>query len=102
MTEMPVYGEVPAWTVADRLRKAREHAGLEQAQLAADLGVSRNTVGNYEGGKVTPRRPVLVSWALRTGVPLSWLETGAESPRPAGPDGGSRVVRHQGLEPRTR
>ncbi len=61
MTEMPVYGEVPAWTVADRLRKAREHAGLEQAQLATDLGVSRNTVGNYEGGKVTPAEAAAAS-----------------------------------------
>lgn len=70
MTQMTLPGAIPEWTIADRLRKARESAGLEQNALAADLGVSRNTVGNYEGGKVTPRRPVLVAWALRTGVPL--------------------------------
>jgi len=25
---------IPTWTLADRLRKAREHAGLEQSELA--------------------------------------------------------------------
>jgi transcriptional regulator with XRE-family HTH domain len=102
MPELQVAGVVPGWTVSDRLRKAREHAGLEQAELAADLGVSRNTVVNYERGRVEPRRPVLVAWALRTGVPLVWLVTGdASSPRQDGPDGGSHSVRPKGLEPPT-
>jgi transcriptional regulator with XRE-family HTH domain len=100
MSELQVAGIIPEWTPADRLRKAREQSGLEQADLARDLGVSRNTVGNYEGGRVSPRRPVLVAWALRTGVQLSWLVTGEAGPRPGVPDEG--VVRHQGLEPRTR
>ena len=66
----------PRFTIADRLRKARESAGLEQGQLAADIDVSRSTIGNYESARVTPRRIVLRAWALRTGVPLEWLERG--------------------------
>ena len=74
---------VPEWTIGDRLRKARVHAGLEQASLADEIGVSRNTVRNYEGEKVTPRRPVLISWAMRTGVSLDWL-IGTAPERPDG------------------
>ena len=78
---------IPSFAIGDRLRKAREHTGLG------------HTVTNYERGHVSPRAIVLKMWALRTGVPLVWLETG-EAPRPS--DEGPRVVRHQGLEPRTR
>lgn len=92
-------GFIPSFTVGDRLRKAREHTGLSHSEFADEIGVSRNTVTNYERGHVSPRAIVLKMWAMRTGVPLVWLETG-EAPRPS--DEGPRVVRHQGLEPRTR
>lgn len=93
MTHMPMPDpRIPRWSLGDYLRKAREHAGLEQAQLAVDLGISRNTVINYERGKVSPRRAVIMAWAMRTGVPVEWLE-GSESPRPDGPDGGSMLPR---------
>lgn len=67
---------VPEWTLGDRLRKARETADLEQIELARDIGVSRNTVANYERGKTTARRPVVLAWAVRCGVPIEWLWTG--------------------------
>ena len=93
---------VPEWTLGDRLRKARELAGLQAVQLADDLGINRHSVANYETGRTSPRRLVIEAWARRTGVSLHWLQNG-ESPRPDGPDGGSeQEVRHQGLEPRTR
>lgn len=82
-------GTIPRFHAGDRLRKAREVRGLGTAELAELLGVSRNTVGNYESGRVTPRRPVLIAWAMATGVPIAWLENG-ESPSQGGPDGGSR------------
>ena len=86
--------------MGDYLRKAREYAGLEQTELAHDIGISRQTVTNYEKGYVHPRKATVMAWAMRCGVPPSWiLSKGAESPRTDGPGGGS--VRHQGLEPRT-
>jgi transcriptional regulator with XRE-family HTH domain len=84
--------------MGDRLRKARETAGLDQAELAELMGISRASVTNAEKGHHGVRKIVLNAWALATGVPVSWLETGVEGepedPRPK--------VRHQGLEPRTR
>lgn len=61
---------VPQWTVADRLRKAREWAGVEQAELAERMGVSRGTVSNAETGRRAVRLITLKAWALETGVPV--------------------------------
>jgi len=74
MTVLTVAGVVPQWTLPDRLRKAREVAGLNQSELGAVTGISRRSVSSYESGEATPRRPVLIAWAMATGVPLSWLE----------------------------
>lgn len=92
---------IPQFTRGDRLRKARELTGLDQTEFARELGVSRQTVSNAETDARAVRTITLRAWAMRTGVPVAWLETG-ESPRQDGPDGGSAGVRPLGLEPRTR
>ena len=84
---------IPSWSISDRLRKAREHAGLEQGELAAAIDVSRTTISNYERGHVSPRRIVVRQWALRTGVPFDWLMTGTETPHPGDPGGASMLPR---------
>ncbi|NUU12728.1 helix-turn-helix transcriptional regulator [Curtobacterium pusillum] len=98
-------GMIPRWTVADRLRKAREAAGLDQQTLAALTGMSRTTISNYEAERVKPRRAGVVVWAMATGVPFAWLMTGADTQNAPGPDGGtegdSDGVRSKGLEPPT-
>jgi transcriptional regulator with XRE-family HTH domain len=81
ITETPT---VPQWTEGDRLRKSREAAGLSQQQLADLIGISRRSIVNYEGGKHDPSRPVVLSWALATGVPLVWLSDGHD-PHDDGP-----------------
>ena len=94
MTEQQAAGVIPAWTTGDRLRKARELAGMGQQEMADEIGISRRSVSAYEGGGSIPKRPVLLSWALRTGVPLEWLRSGtAETPRPGG-DGGLERARY--------
>lgn len=72
----PLGGIVPEFSLGDRLRKAREIAGLEQIALAHAIDVHRQTVARYESGASIPRRPVMLSWALMTGVSLDWLATG--------------------------
>jgi transcriptional regulator with XRE-family HTH domain len=74
MSELMLEGVTPEWTLTDRLRKAREHRGLEQAQLGELIGIHRRSVVNYELGRTQPRRPQLIAWALATGVALAWLE----------------------------
>lgn len=70
-------GLIPVFTIHDRLRKAREASGLDQHQLAEAMGVSRATVSNYETGfSSKPRKIVLNVWAMATGVPIQWIETG--------------------------
>jgi transcriptional regulator with XRE-family HTH domain len=68
---------IPTFTIADRLRKAREDAGLKQHQLADLLEVDANTVSNYENGNTKRhQRITLTRWALVTGVPVEWIKTG--------------------------
>jgi len=108
MTTQPHEGAtVPSIEMYDRMRIALRHANVGVSEMADYLGVTRQTVGNWINGHVKPSRQSLLLWALRTGVPLEWIETGTvsdssehEKPRPDGPDGAA--VRHQGLEPRTR
>ncbi|TNC19080.1 helix-turn-helix domain-containing protein [Amycolatopsis alkalitolerans] len=74
-------GAVPQWTLADRLRKAREHAELHQRELATRLGLSRTSISSYESASVTPKRPVLLAWSMATGVSFDWL-AGETEPEP--------------------
>ena len=68
---------IPEWTVADRIRKARELAGLEQKDLAERLYVARQTVSTWENNPTTvPHRLKLERIAEVTQVPVSWLLTG--------------------------
>lgn len=69
-------GVVPEWTLKDRLRKAREHAGLTQDAMARRAHLSRRTIASYELGETTPGWPALCVWAMSTGVMLEWLEHG--------------------------
>lgn len=71
---------MPGFTLQDRLRKAREYAGLDQQQLADRMGVSRGTVGNAEHGKVKVRAITIRAWALACGVDATWLEHGTTPP----------------------
>ena len=73
MSEMPDGGDIPEWTLGDRLRKAREHAGLTQAELAHMIGIARSSVVSYESDRTTPSRPVVLSWSMATGVPTEWV-----------------------------
>lgn len=81
------HGGVPEFHIGDRLEKALGVAGVSHQAMAEYLGVSRNTIGNY----IALRSPVSIGtlrlWAMRTGVPLEWLESGsgpASSPPPDG------------------
>ena len=71
-------GRVPDWTLGDKLRKARESAGLEMQELAAEIDIHRQSVARYERGEAKPKRHVLLAWSSVTGVNLEWL-SGSDS-----------------------
>lgn len=64
---------LPTFTLLDRLRKAREHAGLTQAAFAEKVGVSTVTYSRYESGARNVPEEVVERAAEATGVPLEWF-----------------------------
>ncbi len=74
------------FTQADRLRKSLHAADMTSQEMADYLGVNRNTVSRYINDERDPKRSILRLWAMRTGVPLEWIETGHVSG--GGNDGG--------------
>jgi transcriptional regulator with XRE-family HTH domain len=64
---------IPEWTTGDRLRKAREDAGIGVAEMALQLGVSRNMVTNYEHDRNDVSVQKLVAWATVTNTDITWL-----------------------------
>lgn len=88
MSTQPVSRRFPVWTLGDKMRKARELAGLSQAEMALKIGVSRQSVSNYEvGATENPRRIVLNAWAAATGVPVEWFTGGPDGGQPVQPAG---------------
>lgn len=51
-------GKIPA-TMTLTLKQARELYGYTQAEAAEKIGVSTDTLGNYERGKSYPDIPIL-------------------------------------------
>ena len=47
----------------NRVKELREQAGLSQADLAAELGVSRQTVNSIERGRYLPSLPLALQLA---------------------------------------
>ena len=91
MSEQPVSSNVPEWTIGDRLRKALAVSGVKVSEMADELEVERNTIGNYMAGRTRISGAALKLWAMRTGVPLEWIRTGDASPGSPGGGAAGRV-----------
>jgi transcriptional regulator with XRE-family HTH domain len=84
MSEQPVTGQIPEWTLGWRMRRALEYADLSVETIAAEMGVGRSTVSRWLHDQGAPPRAAFVRfWATTTGVPFEWL-TGGDM-RPNGP-----------------
>lgn len=88
MTQSIEIDMIPEFDTADRMRKSLRASNVGVQEMAEYLGVARNTVGNWINGRIEPSTQTLRLWALRTGVPFKWLQTG-ETPTGNAPDGGS-------------
>lgn len=59
-----------------RIAALRREAGMNQAELAARLGVSPSAMGMYEQGRREPSAQLLVALAQELGVSTDFLLTG--------------------------
>ena len=57
----------------NRIRELRTERGWSQAQLASELGVSRQTVNALETGKYDPSLPLAFKVSHLLGLPLEEL-----------------------------
>ena len=58
---------------ADRLRQARERAGVSQRELARRLNVSQQSIAQHELGQRQPRPERLRALAVALGVSCDYL-----------------------------
>lgn len=82
-------------STGQRLKRAREAAGISQARLAALVGVSPSTPYRWEAGKANPQTGAMerkVAFAL--GVPVAEIFPCEEpdSPDPARTENGAAVA----------
>jgi hypothetical protein len=65
---------VPRWTLGWRLQRSLAHGNVSVMDMAAELQVSRGTISRWMADKgAEPRDVYLKQWAMRTGVPYTWL-----------------------------
>lgn len=67
---------IPQFELSDRLRKSLEYANVNVEEMAEYLEVHPTTIRNWVGGRTRPRASDVKLWAMRTGVPYSWLAHG--------------------------
>ena len=75
MTNLVDYAQLE-FGLSDRLAKALSVSKTSSTEMAEALDVTPTTISNYTSGRTRPRKPVIQAWALKTGVPYSWLESG--------------------------
>ena len=73
MAKTMMRDRVPQWNLGDRLGKALQVSGVSVQEMADELDVSRQSVGNYIAGRTTPQRATVLLWAAITGVDAGWL-----------------------------
>ena len=87
MTTEIAAGHIPQLTLGWRLQMSLQSADLGVKEMADYLDVDRNTVSRWLHDKNEPPRAAILAWAMKTGVPLPWIESGI-APNDY-PDGGS-------------
>lgn len=80
MTTQAQEGRVPELTLGWRLKMALGE--MKRSDMADALGVDPGTISRWCSDKgAPPKRVYITQWALLTGVPPEWLETGRTADR---------------------
>ena len=69
-------GSLTVESVGDRFRQARKARGYTQEELAAELQISRNSVGMIERGTFRPGEEIVNSLCSKLWIDRHWLLTG--------------------------
>lgn len=69
-------------TISDRLRQAREAAGLSQGQVAKKLSMHRPTISEIEAGRRKVSADEIAAFATVYGIPIDWIIRGADADQP--------------------
>jgi len=77
--------------IGERIKQARERAGLRQEDLADILGVATRTLQNYEGATTKPFKQ-LNAIAAATGVTTEWLLHGDATREDADASGNAESI----------
>lgn len=88
MTDTATAWGALAFHQGDWMKKALDASDLSAKGMAEYLGVEPETVSRWLNAKRTPSLQTLRLWAMRTGVPLSYLKTGE---LPSTPDDGGGI-----------
>jgi DNA-binding XRE family transcriptional regulator len=80
-------GKVPAWSIGDRIRKARESEGLTQGELSLACEFSTRTLLRLESGDATPKLGQLLAISVVTNCDFQWLSKGETKKNPSNPQG---------------
>lgn len=78
----------PAWTLGDRIRKARLSTGMNQRDFAPLIGVKPGSLASWEADNSQPRDIVAVAKRIEvlTRIPAAWLLSLDDTP--PSPNGG--------------
>ena len=76
--EMPVGAFLPSMGLGEstgsRIKIARERQGVTQAELAEKMGVTPQTISQYERNIINPKPETIKKFADALGVDARWLE----------------------------
>lgn len=80
----------PAWSLGDRIRKARDIADMNQHDFAVAIGVPDGSLANWETDRAKPRDIVAVAKRIEmlTRIPAGWVLGIENSPDGGGGGGG--------------
>ena len=86
----------PAWTLGDRIRKARLTTGMNQRDFAPLIGVKPGSLASWEADHSHPRDVVAIARRITmlTGVPAAWLLGLDDGPGGDDGGGGGRLGEH--------
>lgn len=91
MTTEQRYERIPELTLGWRLKMSL--GDITRDEIAQVMDVAPTTISRWMADKgAPPKRPYLIQWALATGVPVEWLQTGDVPGGPTDPGETSQPV----------